>query len=1247
MDDGTPKCWGYLHFSIPQAAIGNVADISVGDAHLCLVLKSSATVTCIGSNLYGQLNVPAGLGSVVKVATGSTFSCALNNAGTSRCWGYLQGNFYSFGAFNNVTQITAGGIHVCETNNLGQVKCWGNDIEQEPSLIPTLTGPAVSLNANGDHVCVVDDSQKLICWSKNNYGQSDVPPDLGKVKQVSTGYADTCVITADSKARCWGYNHWGETDVPADLGEVTAISTGPSFSCATTVLQTVKCWGSSDAERQNIPADLQVPVYQKFATTPAATISGSPIVKETVYCNAGAWESGTTLAFQWLRDGLPIVGANSSYYQVAPEDFKSNLSVEVFATKPGHLAASSISQTIFVTTKYFERGIGAPTINYSEGIIYGPSQVQFGDATITYQWYELGQSQWYKDGLKIEGATSSQYSLKNSDLGHAFVLEMTQSQQDYVPIVAWSEPFTPSQLPPAPKILAVRSIDANGDLRVIFDPGPYTDRLSFPAAYSWSIDKGQTWINSANGNIPSLPFPNYYLDVNIGQTYTDVSILMRSMNSGGWGPPSPEFKANTGPAIFPLGTPTIEGVPRIGEILHAKNTWSNDATTLYQWLRNGSKIPGATSEYYIPAAEDLGTNLSVRFMSALDGWGPSATDSAEVRVAGLSKDTTLSMLRVNSHVVADGDTVDLDAYTTSVDVLATATDPNATVEITGETGLQTGDNTLTVTVTAADGTISQVYSIDLNVLVSSNTELNVFQVNGRDVQDGDTVSLDSSATSVDVTAVAADSNATVEISGDTDLSPGHNLLLVTVTAVDGSSKDYGVDLCVAQDNTSLSQLLVNGTDVQDGDTVTLDYGTSSVQVYAQPSDPYASYEIIGDTGLQDGDNTLTIRVTAADGVTTQDYNVYLTVAAGDDASLSSFQINGLDAFSGDTLDLDYGTTSVDVSAVPSDANASVEITGDSDLQSGDNQLTVTVTSPDGTTIQAYVVDLRVAAPVFEALQPVVSGDGMVGAMLTVDSGDWGADASYTYQWLRDGQPIAGQTTDSYVPALYDYQHTISVQVTGVAEGFDPLTVTSDPVAVVMGSLDDIVAGNTCDNAEFDSSSWMTTSGATPSITGSLYAAKTLSSKTGVWGKGLKFCRLWVENGQVVNNLSSGSRYHTSSSDIGQVLQLVVVATDRKGKSTFRFSDIVVIKPLVFVKAQKPVITGNLKAGGILKAKYSSWTSAVAYSYQWLSDGNPIIGATENSYRLTAKPTTALSIQVCGHKENYKDLCLTSDPTQVN
>ncbi|NBR64839.1 MAG: hypothetical protein EBT65_02660 [Actinobacteria bacterium] len=211
------------------------------------------------------------------------------------------------------------------------------------------------------------------------------------------------------------------------------------------------------------------------------------------------------------------------------------------------------------------------------------------------------------------------------------------------------------------------------------------------------------------------------------------------------------------------------------------------------------------------------------------------------------------------------------------------------------------------------------------------------------------VDLEYGTTDVEVTVETTDAEASYEVSGDSDLVSGENVLTVTVTAADGeTTQDYSVVLNVAfSSDTSLAVFQVDGSDVVDTDVVELPAYTTDVEVTVEATDADASVEITGGSDLVAGENVLTVVVTAADGETTQEYSVVLNVALGDNVELASFQVNGSDVVDGDYVDLDPYTTEVEVVAEAVDADASVEISGATDLVVGENTLVVTVTAADG------------------------------------------------------------------------------------------------------------------------------------------------------------------------------------------------------------------------------------------------------------------------------------------------------------
>ncbi|NCA07469.1 MAG: hypothetical protein EBS85_01885, partial [Micrococcales bacterium] len=331
-------------------------------------------------------------------------------------------------------------------------------------------------------------------------------------------------------------------------------------------------------------------------------------------------------------------------------------------------------------------------------------------------------------------------------------------------------------------------------------------------------------------------------------------------------------------------------------------------------------------------------------------------------------DTSLAEFTVDGQAVSDGSVINVDYGTTSVDVVATPTvigtdeTDSASVEINGDSGLISGPNTLTAVVTAADDVTTETYTVTVNVGYNNDSSLGVFTVNGDDVVDGGTVNLDYGTTAVEVIAEPSAVDATLVVSGNTGLVEGTNSLVVVVTAADGSDTTYRVTLVVSESaDSSLGVFTVNGDDVTDGGTVNLDYGTTSVDVIAEPAAIDATVEITGDAELVTGVNELVVVVTAADG-STSTYRVTLVVERNSDVSLAVFTVNGDDAYDGYVANVSNGTTSVDIIAESSDPDARVEVIGNSNLQEGENDISVKVTAADTESVSTLHVKVIVAGP---------------------------------------------------------------------------------------------------------------------------------------------------------------------------------------------------------------------------------------------------------------------------------------------
>lgn len=133
-----------------------------------------------------------------------------------------------------------------------------------------------------------------------------------------------------------------------------------------------------------------------------------------------------------------------------------------------------------------------------------------------------------------------------------------------------------------------------------------------------------------------------------------------------------------------------------------------------------------------------------------------------------------------------------------IEVLAVSSNPKATVEITGNSKLKEGLNTIKVQVTSEDKREKKTYTIQVTKtanLLLANTNLEIlaienillsppFEVNETNY----TADIAKGINELNVFAVPENEKATVQISGEKNLKEGNNTVTVIVTAANGFSK---------------------------------------------------------------------------------------------------------------------------------------------------------------------------------------------------------------------------------------------------------------------------------------------------------------------------------------------------------------------------------------------------------------------------------------------------------------------------
>jgi alpha-tubulin suppressor-like RCC1 family protein len=221
-----------------------------------------------GNTMGSQYETSSGFttksSSATAIAAGFTFSCALLDNASVKCWG--QNNYGQLGIDN--------------PNHMG-------DGSGEMALLPTVnlgTGrTAIAAAAGQYNGCALLDNGSVKCWGQNNYGQlgidntTQMGDDSGEMAQltginlgtgrtataIAAGQYHSCALLDNASVKCWGRNEYGQlgidniTDMGDNSGEMavlptvnlgtgrtaTAIAAGHVFSCALLDNASVKCWG--------------------------------------------------------------------------------------------------------------------------------------------------------------------------------------------------------------------------------------------------------------------------------------------------------------------------------------------------------------------------------------------------------------------------------------------------------------------------------------------------------------------------------------------------------------------------------------------------------------------------------------------------------------------------------------------------------------------------------------------------------------------------------------------------------------------------------------------------------------------------------------------------------------------------------------------------------------------------------------------------------------------------------------------
>ena len=255
---GTGLAWGYSidrQCELPEDLAGDLLGVvrfAAGASHTA-ALRADGSIVCVGSNAFGQCDVPVSAAGATGIASGADHMIALRADGTVVCWG-----FDGFGqcavpaGLGEVVSIAGGFGHSLAARATGAVVAWGANGSGQSSVPPTLAGVTL-VAAGSDHSLARRGDGTVVAWGLNASNQAAVPSGLSNVVSIAGGTAHSVACRTDGSVACWGSNSEGQCSPPSNLGTVTKVAAGALHSAALRNDGGVVCWGANASGQCAVP----------------------------------------------------------------------------------------------------------------------------------------------------------------------------------------------------------------------------------------------------------------------------------------------------------------------------------------------------------------------------------------------------------------------------------------------------------------------------------------------------------------------------------------------------------------------------------------------------------------------------------------------------------------------------------------------------------------------------------------------------------------------------------------------------------------------------------------------------------------------------------------------------------------------------------------------------------------------------------------------------------------------------------
>jgi len=644
-----------------------------------------------------------------------------------------------------------------------------------------------------------------------------------------------------------------------------------------------------------------------------------------------------------------------------------------------------------------------------DGIVVGKELTCIGEpgtATISYQWL--------RDGSPIGGATSAGYTVAASDAGAVVQCQVTASNGEgksiKTSITRLVEPYQETETP------EVRQLDGaligpSGNASAVGTQltciGTDFHVTGATYAFRWFRDGTEIAGQSANTYTPPEADVGHSLQCRKAVSNGDGAAVVYS-NSVSITLPYPQ--ASSGPAIANSTDPG-DALEAGDELSCSSGTWSGSPSFVYQWLRDGAEIAGATANTYTVAAEDEGKTLQCRVNATNAAGAAQAISSRMFFSSGLTAQTHPFLETFGSAAQPSF------SYATSVAVDQSSGD---LLVVDPEAG--------TISRFKPDGTPDNFSALGTNVISETPEGAIRFPSAEERRRSSVQVAVDNSGTATNgdiYVATGTQEESRIDIFASSGAFLGKLDEYKEGAGADGSLLHFSERACgvavapngdvYASDSGGFVHKYVPSANPPTAADNSANFSYPEACTLAAGIGPTAGFVFVDSYGGGEGElakldgSTGAIKYAISSGVRT----VSVDPSSGHVYALTGSQLTEFDA-SG---------------AASASSVSTTELNGRGVAIRGSNTH-VFVAAQASANVSVYGPAVAFAPEPPEQLSSGgVSGSPQVGSSLFCEAGSWSGRPTFSYQWLRNGTEIPGATDSSYALTTEDLAKVVQCRLT--------------------------------------------------------------------------------------------------------------------------------------------------------------------------------------------------------------------------